>query len=114
MSRYGRIKLPNELYQVVENQIVEIPTCKNREIHIDEYDADDIVSKIEKVKQVITRRFFAGAGKRHICQTMVDKGYAVLFACPISRLLKDFLGMRFGGNEIEPIDYSGFVCCYGI
>ena len=56
-------KKPNELYQVVENQIVEIQTSisistyilstsKKRETQSDEPDTDDIVSKIEKVKQV--------------------------------------------------------------
>ena len=57
-------KKPNELYQVVENQIVEIQTSisistyilstsKKRETQSDEPDTDDIVSKIEKVKQVM-------------------------------------------------------------
>ena len=57
-------KKPNELYQVVENQIVEIQTSisistyilstsKKRETQSDEPDTDDIVSKIETVKQVM-------------------------------------------------------------
>ena len=57
-------KKPNELYQVVENQIVEIQTSisistyilstsKKRETQSDEPDTDDIASKIEKVKQVM-------------------------------------------------------------
>ena len=45
-------KLPNELYKVVENQIVETPTSKNREIQKDEIDTDDNVSRIEEMNQV--------------------------------------------------------------
>ena len=54
MSKSVNIKLPNELYQVVENQIVEIPTSKDGDIQNDEHntDSDDIVSKIEKVNNV--------------------------------------------------------------
>ena len=54
MSKSVNIKLPNELYRVVENQIVEIPTSKDGDIQNDEHntDSDDIVSKIEKVNNV--------------------------------------------------------------
>ena len=54
VSKSVNIKLPNELYQVVENQIVEIPTSKDGDIQNDEHntDSDDIVSKIEKVNNV--------------------------------------------------------------
>lgn len=73
VSTYADTKLPNELYQVVENQILEIQTSilyyyyllQKREIQIDE---NLLYSKMEKVKQVMTRRLFAGAGWSHICQ----------------------------------------------
>ena len=94
MGKYVDIKLPNELYHVVENQTVEIKTSKDREIQNDEYDtdADDIVCKVEKANQVMIRILLAGANKSHICQNMVDKGYTVLVlvVCPTNRLLHEF------------------------
>ena len=67
------IKLPNSLYQVVENQTVEISTSKDRCIQNDEYDTDtdDIVSDIEKVNQTMIRILLAGASKSHIWQKLI-------------------------------------------
>ena len=57
MSKHVDIKLPNDFFQVVEHQIVEISTSKDRYIEHDEYDTDtdDIVSHIEKVNQTKIR-----------------------------------------------------------
>ena len=75
-------------FQVVEDQAVEIPTSKDKEIQHDEYDTDtdDIVSKIEKVNQDMIRVLLVGTIKSHICQKMVENGYAILFVCPTNRL----------------------------
>ena len=119
VSKYDDIKLPNEPYKIVENQLVKIPTYESKNIEIkDEYDTDDIISKIEKVKQVMIRGVVAGTGKSYICQKMTDKGYKVLFVCPTNRLLQEFegeaitinkmFGISFGDTKLEPFDYSGF------
>ena len=84
-------------HQQVENQIVEITTSKNSEIQNDEYDTADIVSKIEKVNQVMLRILFAGASKSHICQKPVDKGYTILFVCPTNTItINKIFGISFG------------------
>ena len=82
------IKLPNSLYQVVENQTVELSTSKNRCIQHAEYDTDtdDIVSDIEKVNQIMIRILLAGASNNHISQKMVDNGYRILLVWPTNRL----------------------------
>ena len=94
MRKNVDIKLPNSLYQVVENQTVEISTSKDRCIQNDEYDTDtdDIVSDIEKVNQQMIRILLAGASKSHIRQKMVDNGYTILFVWPTNRLSHYFEG----------------------
>ena len=97
------IKLPNSLYQVVENQTVEISTSKDRCIQCDEYDTDtdDIVSDIEKVNQTMIRILLAGASKSYISQKMVDNAYTILFLWPTNRLSHYFeVGTRTLNNNI--------------
>ena len=119
VSKYDEIKLPHEGYKIVENQFIKIPTYESKELEIDdEYDTDDIISKIEKVRQVMIRGLVPGTGKSYICQKMVDKGYKVLFVCPTNRLLQEFegeaitvnkfFGISFGDTKLEPLDYSPY------
>ena len=103
MRKNVDIKLPNSLYQVVENQTVEISTSKDRCIQNDEYDTDtdDIVSDIEKVNQTMIRILLAGASKSYISQKMVDNAYTILFLWPTNRLSHYFeVGTRTLNSNI--------------
>ena len=88
VSKYVDIKLPNDFYQVVEHQLVEISTSKDRYIQNNEYDSDtdDIVSDIQKVNQTKIRILLAGASNSHICQKMVDNGCTILLVWPTNGL----------------------------
>lgn len=121
VSKNEDIKLPNLPYEAVENKLVKIPVCGSVEIMIeDEYDTDSIISKIEKVKQVMIRGLVPGTGKSYICQKMVDKGYTVVCVCPTNRLLQEFegeaitinkfFGINFGDVKLEHCDFS----CYDV
>ena len=119
VSKGQEVLIPSMKYNVVENEVVEVPTRGNKEIKIvDEYKTDDIIKKIVDVKQVMIRGLIPGTGKSYICQKMTNKGYKVLFVCPTNRLLQEFegdaitinkfFGISFGNVKLEKFDYSGY------
>ena len=124
MSKYDEIKLPHEGYKIVENQFINIPTYESKEIEInDEYDTDDIISKIVEKRQCLLKAKYPGSGKSFIAERMGDKGYKVLFVCSTNKLVQKygedaktanmFFGISFGNAKLQPFDYSSYdVICF--
>ena len=113
------IILPTTIYDIVQNEKVEIPTYQHKDIEIkNEYDTDNIIEVIKENNPMMIRGVFPGTGKSYICQKMVDKGFRVMFVCPTNRLLQEFegdaltlnkfFGISFGDVKLEPFDYSGY------
>ena len=124
VSKYDEIKLPHEGYKIVENQFIKIPTYESKEIEInDEYDTDDIISKIVEKRQCLLKAKYPGSGKSFIAERMRDKGYKVLFVCSTNKLVQKygedaktanmFFGISFGNAKLQPFDYSSYdVICF--
>eukprot|EP00438_Fugacium_kawagutii_P006184 Skav207472 [mRNA] locus=scaffold3545:496284:499559:- [translate_table: standard] len=120
VSKYGDdIILPLQRYELVRNEMIDIPTLECKELLIkDEYDTDNIIEVIKESNPVIITADFAGSGKSYICQKMVDKGYKVMFVTPTNKLLQEFegeaitvnkfFGISFGSNKLEPFDYADY------
>ena len=120
VSKYGSdIILPTKMYEVVKNELIDIPTLESKELLIkDEYDTDNIIEVIKENNPVIITADFAGSGKSYICQRMVDKGYKVMFVTPTNKLLQEFegeaitvnkfFGISFGSTKLKPTDYSEY------
>eukprot|EP00438_Fugacium_kawagutii_P023181 Skav227407 [mRNA] locus=scaffold5580:24324:27602:- [translate_table: standard] len=120
VSKYGNeIILPTKMYEIDENELVNIPSLECKELHIkDEYDTNNIIEIIKENNPVIITADFAGSGKSYICQKMVDKGYRVMFVTPTNKLLQEFegealtvnkfFGISFGDTKLEPFDYSDY------
>ena len=107
------------MYEVVKNELIDIPTLESKELLIkDEYDTDNIIEVIKENNPVIITADFAGSGKSYICQRMVDKGYKVMFVTPTNKLLQEFegeaitvnkfFGISFGSTKLKPTDYSEY------
>ena len=119
MSKYADIKLPNELYQVVENIIVEIPTsifCLPLKEKFNLMSMMLMILLVNLRKGNLMIRIFCR--RRQKSYLPVDKGNTVLFVCPTNRLLHEFegdaitinnmFGISVGDAKIEPFDYSEF------
>lgn len=113
------IALPCVNYEIVQNEMINIPSYDNEEIAVDdEYNTDSIIDKIVEQNPVIIRGLFAGTGKSYICQRMVERNYKVIFVCPTNKLLQafegeamtinKFFGISFADVKLEPFDYSGY------
>ena len=120
VSKYNDdIKFPSVKYEVMKNELIEIPIYENKIIDIEnEYDTDNIIEYIKNNNPMMIRGELPGIGKNYICQRMVDKIYKVIFICPTNKLLQvfegealtlnKFFGIFFGDVRLEPFDYSGF------
>ena len=120
VSKYRTdIILPTKMYEIVENELIDIPTLECKELLIkDEYDTDNIIEVIQENNPVIITADFPGSGKSYICQKMVDKGYRVMFVTPTNKFLQEFegealtinkfFGISFADVKLEPFDYSGY------
>ena len=120
VSKYNEeIKFPTVIYEVVENELINIPVYKSQELPVkNEYDTDSIIEQIKLNNPMMIRGELPGTGKSYICQKMVEKDYKVIFVCPTNKLLQafegeastlnKFFGISFGDVKLEPFDYSYF------
>ena len=117
MSKYEDIKLPNERYKVVDNQLVKLPTYENEEIEInDEYDTDEIIGAIEDKRHVMIRACYAGCGKSYIPKQMKNRN--VLFIVPTNNFSQEcgveaitvnkFFGVGVKNERMKAHDYSSY------
>ena len=85
------IILAPEEYKKKPNELNKIPIYKNVAIEIkDEYDTNNIISKIINAKHAMIRAKYAGSGKSYICEKMADMGMSVLFVCPTNKLVQKY------------------------
>ena len=80
VDKTSDIKLPTVKYELIKNELIEIPVSHNEEILVkDEYDTDKIIDEIVEKNPVMIRGLFAGTGKSYICQRMIHKNYKVVY-----------------------------------
>ena len=119
VNKTNDIKLPTVRYELIKNELIEIPVGKNEEVVVkDEYDTDKIIDEIVEKNPCMIRGLFAGTGKSFICQRMINRNYKVVFICPTNRLLQEFegeamtinkfFGISFGDSKPEPFDFSDY------
>ena len=119
VSKYNEeIKFP-VIYEVVENELVNILVYKSQQLPIkNKYETDTIIEPINVNNPLMTRGELPGTGQSYICQKMVEKDYKVTFVCPTNKLLQafegealtinEFFGIYFGDVKLAPFDYSYF------
>lgn len=91
---------PKDNYSVKERKFIKIPMTHKELIEIkDEYDMDDIRSKIEENKKVLIKSKFAGGGKSYIAKHLSEK-YKALFVVPTNNLKQEC--------EVEAITINQF------
>ena len=119
VNKFDYIKLPSVKYEIVKNDLIEIPVFKNEKINVkNEYDTDAIIDDIIEKNPVMIRGEVPGTGKSYICQKMMDRNYKVAIVCPNNRLIQEFegeamttnkfFGISFGDSRPEPFDYSNY------
>ena len=86
-------RVPESVIEIDENWLDDVHSFERREIEIkDEYDIDEIVSKVEDVKNCGVVGVDAGTGKStmviNYCKT---KGLRCLFVCPWNTLVQEHL-----------------------
>eukprot|EP00438_Fugacium_kawagutii_P000596 Skav236168 [mRNA] locus=scaffold298:273670:276849:+ [translate_table: standard] len=117
VSKYDDIKLPTVKYEVIKNQSIEIPIYENEESKSDdEYDTDDIISKIDEKKTVMIKAVYAGSDKSYIPKHMKDR--KVLFIVPTNNLSQEcgveaitvnkFFGFGVKNEKFTAYDYSDY------
>ena len=73
VNKFDDIKLPSVKYEIVKNDLIEIPVFKNENINFkNEYDTDAIIDDIVEKNPVMIRGEVPGTGKSYICQKMMD------------------------------------------
>eukprot|EP00438_Fugacium_kawagutii_P013577 Skav212334 [mRNA] locus=scaffold5228:693:3725:+ [translate_table: standard] len=123
VSKYGDdIILPLQKYEVVRNELINIPTLECKELLIkDEYNTDNIIDEhIIPNRVVLILGEVPGTGKSYICQRMVERGFNVIVICPTNKLLQSFegeattmnkfFGINFGNVKLDEFDYSPYDC----